>query len=117
LQVVSELQSKLRNEDLHAWRDETNIPGSSKWTSVIEAAIERMDALVVVVTHESVASKWVKRECTEFLSKGKPVIPYIADPEMRSNLPPYLSSIQYIDGTVTQGFPALVKQLRVLLAT
>jgi hypothetical protein len=116
-QYASQLQHELRNEDLHAWRDETNIPGSSKWASVIEAAIERMDALVIVVTHESVASEWVERECAGFLSKGKPVIPYIADETMKSNLPTYLSSIQYIDGTVTQGFSALVKQLRVLLAT
>lgn len=114
-EYARELQNKLRNEDLHAWRDETNIPGGSEWATVIEAAIERMDALVVIVTPESVSSEWVEKECVGFLSKGKPVIPYIADPTMKSNLPMYLSSIQYIDGTVTQGFSALVKQLRVLL--
>jgi hypothetical protein len=114
-EYASQLQHKLRNEDLHAWRDETNIPGSSDWASEIEAAIERMDALVVVVTPESKGSEWVEKECTGFLSKGKPVIPYIVDPAMKSNLPMYLSSIQYIDGTETYGFPALVKQLRVAL--
>jgi hypothetical protein len=114
-EYASRLQQELRNEDLHAWRDETNIPGGSEWASVIEAAIDRMDALVVLVTPESAASEWVEKECTAFLRNGKPVIPYVAEPGMKSRFPKYLSSIQYIDGTVTQGFLVLVKQLRALL--
>jgi hypothetical protein len=113
---ANQLQQQLRSQDLHAWRDETNIPGASEWASVIEAAIERMDALVVIVTRESAASEWVEKECTAFLRNGKPVIPYISDPSIKSDVPKYLSSIQYIDGTVSQGLPALVKQLRVLLS-
>jgi hypothetical protein len=115
-EYASQLQQQLRSQDLHAWRDETNIPGSAEWAAVIEAAIERMDALVVIVTPESAVSEWVEKECTAFLRNRKPIIPYISDPSIKSKLPKYLSPIMYIDGTVSGGLPALVKQLRVLLS-
>jgi hypothetical protein len=113
---ADELQVNLRREDLHAWRDMTNIPGGTEWLNVLEAAIDQLDALVAVVTVESAHSKWVKKECLAFGKKGKPVIPYIADEVSKAALPQYLSSIQFVDGTSGSGFFNLVKQLRVTLS-
>ncbi len=114
-EYAGDLQLHLRNEDIHVWRDVTNIPGGTEWANELEAAIDLMEALVVVVTVESVQSKWVEKECLAFLKKGKPVIPYIADEASKAASPQYLSSIQYFDGTSSSGFLNLVKQLRVTL--
>lgn len=114
---VKRLQQRLRDEDVHAWRDEANIPGGTDWAKMIEAALEGMDAMVVVATAESARSEWVEKECKAFVERGKIVIPYIADEAAKNSLPTYLTSLQYIDGTVSDGFSKLVQRLRIVLAS
>ena len=114
---ADDLQQRLRQEDIHAWRDSTSIPGGSEWASVIEKALDLMDALVVVVTPESAKSEWVEKECRTFIESGKPVIPYVSNAASKLALPNYLSSIEYIDGTSSDGFRKLVKQLRAILSS
>jgi hypothetical protein len=75
-----------------------------------------MNAMVVVVTPASAQSEWVKKECTAFLENGKTVIPYIADAANKADLPDYLAPLQYIDGTSVDGYLALARRLRVVLA-
>ena len=96
-QYVSELQQKLRAEDIFAWRDKTNIGGSVEWAKALEAALKNLDALVVVVTPNSAQSQWVEKECQKFVDMRKPMFPYIADPASKAKLPDYLKEIQYID--------------------
>jgi hypothetical protein len=115
MDCISELQRLLRYEDIHAWRDTTNIPGGTEWAQVVEAALDRMDAMVVVLTPESARSERVEKECRAFIGHGKTVIPYIANAASTASLPEYLSSIQYIDGRLTEGFSILTKQLRAVL--
>lgn len=114
-QYVSELQQKLRYEDIFVWRDKTNIGGSVEWAKALKIALKKLDALVVVVTPDSAQSEWVKKECREFLEMDKPVFPYIADPASKENLPDFLKGIQYIDGTESDGFNNLTRELRGVL--
>jgi hypothetical protein len=79
---------------------------------------EYEEAMIVVVTPDSVQSRWVEKECKEFRDMGKRVFPYIADSEYINNpekLPDYLEKLQYIDGTESNGFNELVRQLRGVL--
>lgn len=71
-EYVRGLQQRLRDQDLHAWRDEASIPGGAEWERVIDAAIREMDAMVVVVTPASARSEWVKRNAPRFVSTGRP---------------------------------------------
>ncbi len=114
---VSLLQGQLRHEDILAWRDATSIPGGTDWFKVLTSALDQLDILVVVVTPDSVKSEWVKKECTTFVAQGKTVIPYITDEACKSDLPEFLSRIQWIDGTAADGFPNLVKRLRIVLSS
>lgn len=114
-QSVIELQQKLRHEDIFAWRDKSNIGGSVEWAKALETALKKLSALVVVVTPDSAQSEWVEKECREFGGMGKPVFPYIADPANKENLPEYLKEIQYIDGTESEGFNNLTRELRRVL--
>jgi hypothetical protein len=116
LEYVRGLQQQLREQDLHVWGDEVSIPGGAKWERVIDAAIHQMDAMVVVVTSASTKSEWVKRECTAFLENEKTVIPYIVDPASKTDFQNYLAQLQYIDGTNADGYLALARRLRVVLA-
>ena len=114
-EYVSELQLRLRHADIYAWRDKTNIPGSSDWAKVLETALKELDTMLVVVSPESAKSKWVEKECKEFRAMGKPVFPYIGEMASKDDLPDYLKSLEYIDGTNTNGFTKLVKHLRAAL--
>jgi TIR domain len=108
---VTELQKRLRDEDIFTWRDKTSIGGSVEWARALEAALQSLDALVVVVTPGSAQSEWVEKECKEFLRLRKRVYPYIADPASKDKLPEYLKNLQYIDGTEGGGFNELTGQL------
>ena len=112
---VINLQQALRQQDIHAWRDEANIPGGAEWAQIIQAAIDEMSVLILALTRNSAKSEWVEKECRAFLDNRKSVIPYVLEPEIRNDIPDYLSSIQYIDGTQPHGFVELVKRLRVAL--
>ena len=112
---VAALQRQLRSEDIHVWRDETNIPGGADWAGAIEAAIQLTDAMILVLTRESAISEWVKKECIAFIESGKTVVPYLYDPDVKSKLPGYVSTLQYVDGTAPEGFRTLVKRLRGVL--
>jgi|GEM_PF-4755285 len=116
IEAVINLQKDLRHQDIHVWRDESNIPGGAGWERVINAAIEELNVMVVAVTQESIESEWVEKECKAFIENGKPLIPYIIDEQAKKELPSYLSEIQFIDGTQPNGFGELVKRLRTVLA-
>jgi hypothetical protein len=109
------LQHTLRKEDIHAWRDEINIPGGAEWERVIEASLTSMDAMVVVVSPESLASEWVRKESMAFVNQGKTIVPYLADKKCQDMLPDYLKKFQTIDGTSEHGIHQLAKRLRTVL--
>jgi nucleotide-binding universal stress UspA family protein len=117
LEYVRDLQRQLREQDLHAWRDEVSIPGGTEWARVIDAAINEMDVMVVVVTSASAKSEWVEKECSAFLKNGKTVVPYVVHAAKKAALPTYLAPLQYVDGTCTNGPSVLARRLRAVLAT
>ena len=117
LEYVRDLQRQLRGQDVHAWRDEVSIPGGTEWARVIDAAINEMDVMVVVVTSASAKSEWVEKECSAFINSGKTVVPYIIDAAKKATLPTYLAPLQYVDGTSTDGQLVLARRLRAVLAT
>ncbi len=114
-QYVSDLQRKLRHQDIFAWRDKTNIGGSKEWAKALEAALAALKALVVIVTPNSCRSQWVEKECREFRKMGKPVFPFIAEPTCKEDLPDYLSDLEWVDGTENDGFNNLARELHAVL--
>jgi TIR domain-containing protein/uncharacterized protein DUF4062 len=114
-EYVKALQHNLRGQDIFSWRDKTHIGGSIEWEKALGAAINDLKGLIVVVTSNAIRSEWVEKECKQFASKGKPVFPYLADSHCKDNLPDYLREIQYIDGTASDGFDTLIRDLRGVL--
>src|SRR3712207_4843981 len=52
----------LRRHGIPVWHSATNIVGAQQWHDEIGAALKRCDWFVVVLSPNSVASVWVKRE-------------------------------------------------------
>jgi hypothetical protein len=52
----------LRSHGLPVWYSPTNIVGAQQWHDEIGAALERCDWFVVILSPNSITSKWVKRE-------------------------------------------------------
>src|SRR3712207_4268095 len=52
----------LRRHGIPVWHSATNIVGAQQWHDEIGAALKRCDWFVVILSPNSVASKWVKRE-------------------------------------------------------
>jgi hypothetical protein len=122
-EVARNLQQALRGEDIHCWRDVTDIPGSAEWAAMLEQSLAEMDALLVLVTPNSAQSEWVAKECAAFLERGKPVLPYVIDAGMLTRKSrgwgrlESLRARQFVNGTNGAGFARLVKDLRPLLPT
>ncbi|MDE0679213.1 MAG: toll/interleukin-1 receptor domain-containing protein [Gammaproteobacteria bacterium] len=59
---VIKLADALRIHGIPVWYSETDIRGAQQWHDEIGAALRRCDWLVLVLSPDAVASKWVKRE-------------------------------------------------------
>ncbi len=59
---TARLAGVIRKHGVPVWYSDTNILGARQWHDEIGAALHRCDWLVVVLTPEAVASRWVKRE-------------------------------------------------------
>ena len=72
------------------------MPAGDQWRGELAKAIANTDALVLVVSRQSLASEWVRWEVTEAQTNHKPVLPVLFE---QCDLPDWLSSIQYADAS------------------
>jgi len=86
------------------------LEGGQKWRREIEAAIDRSQVLLVVLSPDAVASESVQQEYAYASEEGKVVIPLYHRP---CKVPLELRNIQWIDfqGSYEQGFASLMKAL------
>lgn len=90
----------LRRHNVPVWYSPANIVGAQQWHDEIGAALSRCDWLVLLLSPDSVVSKWVKRELLFALDHDRysnrivPVQIQTCDP---SALSWTLSALQMID--------------------
>lgn len=102
---VSRLVAVLRRHDVRAWYSETNIKGAQQWHDEIGKALKRCDWLVLVLSPDAVASKWVKRELLYSLQHDRfegRIAPLLYRPCSPDDLSWTLSLIQMVN--FTRGF-------------
>src|SRR5829696_2363243 len=90
------LARDLEKAGYDVWWDLTDLRGGDDWLRVIPAAIESSEFILVVLSHNSILSDWVKKEYTQALSLGKKIIPIMLT---RSSVPFALNTINYVDFT------------------
>jgi tetratricopeptide (TPR) repeat protein len=94
---------------LHAWFDQRELKAGPDWDEQIVEALSSCEALLFLMTPDSVSPKSeCKREWTRALKCKKPVIPLLFDSE--AELPYRLEPRQYVD--FTGDYAAAVAQLR-----
>ncbi len=59
---LDSLAEVMRRHGLPVWYSQTNILGARQWHDEIGAALRRCDWFLIVLSPQSVDSKWVKRE-------------------------------------------------------
>jgi hypothetical protein len=92
---VSGLAKQLSNNGFGVWVDQHLLVGGSDWVDSIAQALEECKVLILVMTPESLASRYVKMEYRYFFNYDKPIIPLLYKPI--KNVPVELMSTQYID--------------------
>ena len=103
---VRPLVERLRSSGLHVWLDQHLLRGGDDWMDSINAALAGCDVMVLCISPDSLASKYVKYEYRYFFNQDKTIVPLLC---RQATVPPELSGIQYLDYSEQE---ALVERLR-----
>ncbi|MCD4685803.1 MAG: SUMF1/EgtB/PvdO family nonheme iron enzyme [Anaerolineae bacterium] len=76
------------------WIDVADIPAGMKWSSAIHDGLRSCEAMLVIVSPDSMASQNVEDEWQYFKDQGKPLIPVLLRP---ADMHFQLHRMQYID--------------------
>ena len=89
-------------------------PGTPAWTREIENNLRDCDAVVVLMSPNAYESRWVRRECTKALQKGKKIFPLLMAGNPEDHIPLELCDIQHIDlrWQFDDGVNVLIKTFR-----
>lgn len=101
------LAGALSDHGFQVWIDIEDIPAGMKWSRAIQQGLDDANAMVVLISPDSMASTNVEDEWQYFLDQRKPVIPVLVRP---AKVHFQLSRIQYVD-LVNQPADAGFKQL------
>ncbi len=61
----------LRRHQIPVWYSDTDIQGAQQWHDEIGSALQRWDWFIVVLSPDSVVSRWVKRELLYTLQQDR----------------------------------------------
>jgi hypothetical protein len=97
---VTNLATVLCRHGIPLWYSQTNIMGAQQWHDEIGAALRRCDWFLLVLSPNSVASMWVKRELIFALQQNRfenRIVPLLYQPCNFDSLSWVLPSFQSID--------------------
>ena len=77
LDFVEKLASDLKEAGLEVWYDLSNLHGGSRWSKEIASAIRASKFVLIVLSPESVSSKWVEEEFLFASQLNKKIIPLL----------------------------------------
>ncbi|MGW3123696.1 WD40 domain-containing protein [Streptomyces sp. NPDC001107] len=95
---VHRLKEQLAGEQFNAWIDLADILPSSEWRKAVADGIRRSDALLFVVSPESVRSSVCAEELALAVGYGKRIIPLLHRPVPRADMPEALSARHWTQG-------------------
>ena len=100
------LADRLRSENLTVWDSETELYPGDNFAAKIAEALENADAMVVLVSPDSLASQWVKHEIEFALGSSRlsgRLIPIVVRPTEKM---PWI--LQKLKTITTEGGPKAV---------
>jgi hypothetical protein len=96
---VSSLVSDLAKEPQKVWIDQDYLAGGDDWMDAIGQALQICNRLLLILSPDSISSKYVKMEYRYFFKHDKPIIPVLY--RQIDNMPFELAPLNYIDFTRT----------------
>ena len=111
---VAPLAETLRRQSVPVWYSQTNILGAQQWHDEIGSALSRCDWFALVLSPNSVASMWVKRELLFVLQQKRyenKIVPILYQPCDVSQLSWTLPAFQIVNFTsdLDEGYRALMR--------
>lgn len=76
-EFVSDFSATLSASGRKIWLDQNYIEGGNDWLDAIGEALDVCDVLLLVMSPQSLASKYVKMEYRYFLLNQKPIVPIV----------------------------------------
>ena len=70
-EVTEKIAETLRNHNIPVWYSDTNIKGAQQWHDEIGKALRRCDWFLVLLSVDSIKSKWVKMELSYALNHSQ----------------------------------------------
>jgi HEAT repeat protein len=71
------LASDLRNAGVRIWIDRLDIPVEANWTGAVQVALHQADALIFVLSPDSIAARYCREELRQVSERRRPIIPVI----------------------------------------
>lgn len=91
---VRRLAGDLEKASYDVWWDLSDLRGGDDWVSLIANAIATSEAVIVVLSPNSIESPWVRKEYTQAIGLGKRLIPIMYSPVP---MPFALNTINYVN--------------------
>lgn len=76
-QFVDELYLKLKQSGQPVWLNTESIPKGEHWHDEMSKGLRETDLLILVVSEDAIASKWVREEWKTFLKMQKKIVPVL----------------------------------------
>lgn len=107
---VDDLTYRLEKEGFNVWLDYRTLVPGTPWKGQIDAGLNDADTVILVVSKESIASKYVELEWRHFLQLNKRLVLVIFE---AVDLPKELEKYEWVDfrGQYEKGLKELVTQL------
>lgn len=97
---VRDIAGELRRRGWTVWIDDAEIPGGEEWSASLLRALESSWIVLLVVSHASMTSKWVRREVAAADRLGRRIIPVVIESvPYPDDLRIRLAGVQQIDAT------------------
>jgi hypothetical protein len=111
---AEKLRAALEKRQIDTWSAETELVPGEDWANRIRSAIQDSDAVLAILSPDSLKSPWVNSELALALSdrmKGnqRPLIPILAKPV--TDAPPFLRDIQWADMSTEDRFQANIERI------
>lgn len=90
---VDAMFDRLKSSGHYSWLNTESIPKGEQWLEEMRRGLQETDLLILVVSPDSMKSKWVKEEWKTFLKAGKKVLPVLF---RESKVPKILGKIEMI---------------------
>jgi hypothetical protein len=111
-EFVCKLVSDLAKESYRVWIDQNYLVGGDDWMDAIGQALQICDKLLLIISPDSVISKYVKMEYRYFFKQDKPIIPILY--KKVDHIPFEIATLHHIDFTHADRSRSYQELIRIL---